>query len=130
VNGRQDEPVADTPQEHHHIGISQNQYEDIGMFLRTNAGDPAINVRAYFELKPYFPDFFLSRISYLSLNSIFLLVSRLSHRARITIPKLTAMLEMPRPALPRFCSSTTAFMDTALCVPTTQLTMFDDLKIF
>jgi hypothetical protein len=56
ANESQVEPVADTPQEHHHIGISQNQYEDIGIFLRTNAGDPAINVRAYFKWKAFFPD--------------------------------------------------------------------------
>lgn len=39
------ETVACTPQEHHHIGHSQNQYEHIGTFLRKYAGDPAIKVR-------------------------------------------------------------------------------------
>jgi hypothetical protein len=40
------EPVAETPQEHHHIGLSQHQYEHIGTFLGQNAGDPAVKVRA------------------------------------------------------------------------------------
>ena len=29
---------------HHHIGISENQYQDIGSFLRAQAGDPAVKV--------------------------------------------------------------------------------------
>ncbi|KIM74574.1 hypothetical protein PILCRDRAFT_14341 [Piloderma croceum F 1598] len=36
------EQCANTPQEHHHIGLSQNQHQHIGTFLRTNAGDPAV----------------------------------------------------------------------------------------
>jgi len=39
-----DEKVASIPQEHHHIGVSQNQYEHIGTFLKRNSGDPAIKV--------------------------------------------------------------------------------------
>ena len=31
-----------TPLEHHHIGLSQNQHEHIGTFLRKNSGDPAV----------------------------------------------------------------------------------------
>ena len=38
------EPVANTLQEHHHIGLAQNRYEHIGTFLRKHAGDPAIQV--------------------------------------------------------------------------------------
>jgi hypothetical protein len=40
----QREDVANTPEKHHHIGVSQNLYDDIGTFLRRNAGDPAIQV--------------------------------------------------------------------------------------
>lgn len=36
------EDVATTPDAHHHIGLSENRYEHIGTFLRTNSGDPAI----------------------------------------------------------------------------------------
>lgn len=36
------EAVAHAPQEHHHIGSSQNVYEHIGTFLRNHSGDPAI----------------------------------------------------------------------------------------
>jgi hypothetical protein len=39
------EPVARTPQEHHHIGISEKCHENIGHFLRTRTGDPAIQVQ-------------------------------------------------------------------------------------
>jgi len=38
------EAVANTPQEHHHIGIAQNRYEHIGTFLHKHAGDPAVQV--------------------------------------------------------------------------------------
>jgi len=38
------EVVARTPQEHHHIGVSQNYYEHVGGFLRKHAGNPAIRV--------------------------------------------------------------------------------------
>jgi hypothetical protein len=41
------EPVPDTMEPHHHIGVSQNQYEHIGTFLRTHNGDPAVNVLAF-----------------------------------------------------------------------------------
>jgi hypothetical protein len=41
--GRSD-PVGGTPQEHHHIGVSQKRFEHIGTFLRRHAGDPAIQV--------------------------------------------------------------------------------------
>lgn len=40
------EIVGNTPQEHHHIGLSQNLHEHIGTFLRKHAGDPAIKVCA------------------------------------------------------------------------------------
>jgi hypothetical protein len=40
------ETVARTPQQHHHIGISQNQYQHIGTFLQRNSGDPAVKVSA------------------------------------------------------------------------------------
>src|SRR5882762_12004525 len=43
-NGGLEEQVAKTPQEHHHIGVSQNHHEHIGTSLRRNAGDPAIKV--------------------------------------------------------------------------------------
>lgn len=36
--------AAITPEQHHHIGKSENIYEDIGAFLRNNADDPAIKV--------------------------------------------------------------------------------------
>lgn len=35
---------AATPDVHHHIGKSQNEYEFIGPFLSQNAGDPATQV--------------------------------------------------------------------------------------
>jgi hypothetical protein len=38
------EPVASTPQEHHHIGTSQNHFEHVGMFLQRHSGDPAVKV--------------------------------------------------------------------------------------
>jgi len=38
------EKVAATPQEHHHIGVSQNQFEHIGSFLRIHGDDPATQV--------------------------------------------------------------------------------------
>jgi len=41
----QNETVPKTPQEHHHIGISQNQYKHIRTFLREHSGDPAVKVR-------------------------------------------------------------------------------------
>jgi hypothetical protein len=40
----QREAVANTPHEHHHIGLSQNQHEHIGTFLRKNTSDPAVKV--------------------------------------------------------------------------------------
>ena len=39
-----DEPVGSTPQEHHHIGVSQKHFKHIGTFLRQHATDPAIQV--------------------------------------------------------------------------------------
>jgi hypothetical protein len=39
------EAVGNTPHEHHHIGVSQNQFEHLGTFLRDHSGDPAIKVR-------------------------------------------------------------------------------------
>jgi hypothetical protein len=38
------EPVPRTPEEHHHIGVSEKHHENIGLFLRTRAGDPAAQV--------------------------------------------------------------------------------------
>lgn len=43
--GLQPEAVPSTPQEHHHIGATQNNYIHIGTFLQKNTGDPAIQVR-------------------------------------------------------------------------------------
>jgi hypothetical protein len=45
-----DEPVVKRPQEHHHIGISQDHYEHVGSFLQRNSGDPAIKVGAVMEM--------------------------------------------------------------------------------
>ncbi|KAF7967740.1 hypothetical protein HWV62_33264 [Athelia sp. TMB] len=45
-----EEPFAHNPNEHHHIGTSENHPIDIGPFLRDNAGDPAIK-RFWFQLK-------------------------------------------------------------------------------
>ena len=42
--GCEPEHLANTPQEHHHIGLAQNRYEHIGTFLRRHQGDPAIQV--------------------------------------------------------------------------------------
>jgi predicted DNA-binding protein with PD1-like motif len=39
------EPVPRTPQEHHHIGVSEKHHENIGHFLRKNEGDPAVQVQ-------------------------------------------------------------------------------------
>jgi hypothetical protein len=39
-----DELVGSTPQEHHHIGLSQKHFEHIGTFLRQHAADPATQV--------------------------------------------------------------------------------------
>lgn len=39
------EQVASTPEEHHHIAASQNEYVHIGYFLQRHSGDPAIEVR-------------------------------------------------------------------------------------
>ncbi|KIM78572.1 hypothetical protein PILCRDRAFT_11038 [Piloderma croceum F 1598] len=38
----ENEAVPTSPQEHHHIGVTENHYDHIGTFLRDNAGDPAI----------------------------------------------------------------------------------------
>jgi hypothetical protein len=46
----QSEPIEKTPQEHHHIGVSQKYYEHIGTFLTKNAGDPAIRVHTITEM--------------------------------------------------------------------------------
>lgn len=44
---------AFTPDTHHHIGKSQNEYEAIGTFLSQNAGDPAIQVSFSFVTPLY-----------------------------------------------------------------------------
>jgi hypothetical protein len=44
-NRTQCERVPGKMDQHHHIGVSQNQYEHIGTFLQKNARDPAIKVR-------------------------------------------------------------------------------------
>ena len=41
----QSEVVGSAPHEHHHIGVSQKNFEHIGTFLRRHTGDPAIRVR-------------------------------------------------------------------------------------
>jgi hypothetical protein len=43
---KQREPVVKSPEEHHHIGFSQNNHEHIGTFLQKHTGDPAIQVSA------------------------------------------------------------------------------------
>ena len=40
-----EEVVENTPEQHHHIGVSQKHYEHIGTFLQKNLGDPAIKVQ-------------------------------------------------------------------------------------
>jgi hypothetical protein len=41
-----DIPTAENPADaHHHIGTSDKLPQDIGSFLRTNTGDPAIKVQ-------------------------------------------------------------------------------------
>ena len=45
----QGEPVERTPQEHHHIGVSQSHHEHIGSFLAKHTGDPAIKVHTIKE---------------------------------------------------------------------------------
>ena len=47
----QGEMVASTPEEHHHIGLSQNKFEHIGTFLRKQSGDPAIRVRVFIQMQ-------------------------------------------------------------------------------
>lgn len=39
-----DDQIDNNPVIHHHIGVSQNEFIEIGQFLRSNSGDPAINV--------------------------------------------------------------------------------------
>lgn len=38
----QPQEAAISPEQHHHIGKSENTYEDIGTFLSNNTDDPAI----------------------------------------------------------------------------------------
>jgi hypothetical protein len=45
-----DDPVGNTPQEHHHIGVSQKHFEHIGTFLYQHAGDPAVQVLSIQEM--------------------------------------------------------------------------------
>lgn len=40
----QTETVARDPEQHYHIGASQNIFEDMGVFVRKWAGDPAVKV--------------------------------------------------------------------------------------
>ena len=40
-----DSSVANDPTQRYHIGINQNQPQEIGKFLRTYSDDPAIKVR-------------------------------------------------------------------------------------
>ena len=40
-----------TPQGHHHIGTSHNQFEHIGTFLNRNSGDPATKVSVQSQTK-------------------------------------------------------------------------------
>jgi hypothetical protein len=59
--------VGNTPQEHHHIGVSQNRFEHIGTFLRQHAGDPAVQVLSIQEmislwLMSPFPQNFLPKL--------------------------------------------------------------------
>ena len=46
----QQELVSRSPNEHHHIGVSQKHYKHIGTFLETNAGDPAIQAQCYYTI--------------------------------------------------------------------------------
>jgi hypothetical protein len=38
------ENVANTPDEHHHIGKSEKCFEQVGDFLQSHTGDPAVKV--------------------------------------------------------------------------------------
>lgn len=40
-------PVPISSNVHHHIGISQNNYEHVGTFLQQCIGDPVIQVHTY-----------------------------------------------------------------------------------
>lgn len=42
------EPV--TPDTHHHIGKSQNEYESVGTWLSRHTGDPAVKVIPFFHV--------------------------------------------------------------------------------
>ena len=41
------EKAEKTPLEHHHIGLSRNQHERIGTFLRKNSGGPAVKAGSF-----------------------------------------------------------------------------------
>lgn len=43
------ENVANTPEEHHHIGKSEKCFEEVGDFLRLHSGDPAVKVQLGFK---------------------------------------------------------------------------------
>jgi hypothetical protein len=36
-----------SPEVHHHIGRTENHYEDIGVFIRRRQGNPAVTVSAF-----------------------------------------------------------------------------------
>ena len=57
-NPQCDEKVALSPHEHHHIGVSQNRYEHIGLFLKKTAGDPATKVSIAAQVKEILVTFF------------------------------------------------------------------------
>lgn len=41
---QQREWTPNTPEQHHHIAVSQNNYEHIGTFLQKHEADPAVKV--------------------------------------------------------------------------------------
>lgn len=47
-----DQGTAQGADTHHHIGMSQNEFEHIGTFLQRNSGDPAIKVITWECYKP------------------------------------------------------------------------------
>lgn len=51
---KQPETLDRSGEKHHHIGISESQYEDIGTFLQSRSGDPAVKVGELIETETYF----------------------------------------------------------------------------
>lgn len=47
-NTNSQDDITASPDMHHHMGKSQNDFEVIGQFLSRNSGDPAIKVGSYY----------------------------------------------------------------------------------